>query len=194
MREEVEVLEDQADPRSYAVNECVLLGGRQPYRRGPADVHIPDSNVSLVEAFEPVQAPQHRRLAAARRPENRGELALGDTERGAIQHWRRAIAFDDVGDVDHEGSSTGSTRIALRGDHIRSWGCQRLSKPRIELSRPAGRRCPRRSRQFESSSIAFDTVHRRRTAFPNGLFLRLALGRPGRARRFDASCSPTSSQ
>ena len=151
MREEVEVLEDQADPHSDAVNELVLLGGRQPSRRGPADFHIADSNVPLVEAFEPVQAPQHRGLAAARRPENRGELALGDAERGAIQHRRRAVALDDVGDVDHEGSSTGSKRIALRGDHIRSRGCQRLSEPRIELSRPAGRRCPRRSRRFESS-------------------------------------------
>ena len=68
---------------------------------------VPRTSTSLnldlpfVEPFEPVQAAQHRGFAAAGRSENGRELGLGDAERGAIQHARRAVSLDDVGHLDH---------------------------------------------------------------------------------------------
>ena len=111
MRKQVEVLEDQADPQPDAVDEIVFLGRRQRRRRRAAHFDVADPDRALVEPLEPVQAAEHRGLAAAGRPEDGRELGLGDAEGGAVQHGRRAVALDDVGDFDH--GATISTHLSL---------------------------------------------------------------------------------
>ena len=81
VRKQIEVLEDQADPQPHAVDEIVFL--RSATARPPTSRVITTSPIricSLVEPLEPIQAAEHRRLAAARRAENGRELSLRRSE------------------------------------------------------------------------------------------------------------------
>ena len=84
--EEIEALKDEADAHPDTPHQVVFGRGRQRLSGAAADVDVADPDLSLVEPFEPVHAPEHRGLAAARRPENGGELTGGDAERGPVQH------------------------------------------------------------------------------------------------------------
>jgi hypothetical protein len=101
VRKQVEVLEDNPDACADTVHERVLVGRRQCPAWRAEHLDVVDRDRPGVERLEPVQAPQHRRLAAARRAEDRGELRLGDRKRGAIEDRVGSIPFDDVRDLDH---------------------------------------------------------------------------------------------
>src|SRR5688572_32907827 len=84
-----------------APDQFVFFARREPRGCTPVHLQIPYADVPFIERFEPVQAPEHGGLAAARRSENGGELPFGDAEAGPVQHAGRAVALDDIADFDH---------------------------------------------------------------------------------------------
>ena len=111
MREQIEVLKDQSDAHPDAMDQRVFLRGRQRCRRRAVHLDIADLDAAFVEMLQPVQAAEHRGLAAAGGPENGRQLRFGDAERGLVQDRRRAVALDDVGDFNH--GATISTHLSL---------------------------------------------------------------------------------
>jgi hypothetical protein len=87
------VLEDEPDP---------ALLGRQ--RRRIAAVDHDRAGIGNLESRDDAQ---QRRLARARRPEQRRQRARGDLERDAVQRLEVAEALGDVGRGDHAGSLRG---------------------------------------------------------------------------------------
>ena len=71
-----------------------LVGGQ------PRDVVAVDQDLALVRLLEAGDHPQRRRLAAARRPEHREELALGDVEVDAPNGGEVAEALGDGAEGD----------------------------------------------------------------------------------------------
>ena len=101
VRKEVEVLKDQSDAQPHAVDQIVLRPHRQLRLRRATDVDVADPDVPFVKLLEPIETPEHRRLATARRSENRGELPLLDAECGSIQYGFPPIALDNLHNLDH---------------------------------------------------------------------------------------------
>jgi hypothetical protein len=56
----------------------------------------PSSSTRPLVRLEPGEDAQRRRLARARRPEQREELARPDLEVDAVQRGERAVALDDA--------------------------------------------------------------------------------------------------
>src|SRR5690606_18427849 len=63
-----------------------------------------------------VQAPQDRRLAAARRPDERGDLVLAHLQRHVPDRPEVAVEGVQVGDLEHDGELV-DARLRLRAQH-----------------------------------------------------------------------------
>ena len=68
-------------------------------RRDVRDVLVVEPDAAGARLDQPREHPQGRRLAAARRPEQRDELAVGDVEVELVDGDRRAVALADAGRV-----------------------------------------------------------------------------------------------
>ena len=75
-----------------------------------------DPDVALVGREEAGDHPQQRRLAAARRAEDRKETAVRDVERQRVDGRRRAVALADAVDFEILGASGYRERDAIAGD------------------------------------------------------------------------------
>ena len=104
MRKQVEALKDDADAGADLPHQLASSAALSGASRGAAHLDAPERDGAFLESLQPVQAAEHRRLAAAGRPEDGRELRLGDGERRAVQDRRRTVALDDVGDRDHPGA------------------------------------------------------------------------------------------
>ena len=87
------VLEHEADPA--------------PLRRDVGRVGAVDLDLAAVGLLEPGDDPQQRRLARAARPEQRGQRAVGDLERDALERDEVAERLGDVANRDHASSLRG---------------------------------------------------------------------------------------
>ena len=86
--QQVEELEDEADPAAPQCAQRALGGSRHAL---PADLDRP-----AVRAIEPAEQVQQRRLARARAPEHRDDLARGDLEIRAVEHAPRRPALAEA--------------------------------------------------------------------------------------------------
>jgi hypothetical protein len=75
--------------RDVAVLRCEGVDGRAV-----------DPHLALVGVVQAREDPQQRRLAAARRADQRQELAVADLEVDAVEHARGAEALPDAGEGD----------------------------------------------------------------------------------------------
>src|ERR1043166_9154112 len=67
-----------------------------PIAVGRLELQIAYANPPGVKCLQRVDAAQHRRLAAARMPDDDGHLAATYFERGALQHLLRTKTLTDV--------------------------------------------------------------------------------------------------
>ena len=86
MREEVEGLEDDADPAPYGVDVDAA-------RRDLVAVH---EDAAAVDRLEEVHAPQQRRLARAGGADETDDFVLRNVEVDAAEHLHLAEGFVDV--------------------------------------------------------------------------------------------------
>ena len=69
----------------------VAILGRQV-----VDARVADADLAGTDGFEAGDHAQHRRLAAARRPDQHGELLVLDLDGQVVDHLDRAELLDDV--------------------------------------------------------------------------------------------------
>src|SRR6202035_4376489 len=92
--EQVELLEDEADPACAERRERGIGGA--------CDVRAPDAPDPARRAFERAHDVQQRRLARSRRPDDRAQLALLDADVHAAQSFDASgIELDDVAQLEH---------------------------------------------------------------------------------------------
>ena len=94
MGEEVELLEDHADPLADEVEVPALLAGARA--RALADVVALEEDLALLGRLEQVDAAQQRALAGAARAEDADDFAFGDVEVDAFEDLELAEALVDA--------------------------------------------------------------------------------------------------
>ncbi len=90
MREEVELLEDHADPAPYGVDVDVRVG----------EFGAADEDLALAGFLQQVHTAQQRRLAGAGRADDADDLALADLQVDALEDLVVAEGLVQVLDVD----------------------------------------------------------------------------------------------
>ena len=100
LRERVRLLEDHADAASHLGDVDGLV----------VEVHAVEADLAADpraadEVVHPVEATQHRRLAAARRPDQRGDLLAVDLHRHVVHSAVVAVVDHEVVDVEHDGAA-----------------------------------------------------------------------------------------
>jgi hypothetical protein len=99
MGEEVELLEDDADPLAHEVELPALLAG--PGSRALADIPAVDEDLALLGRLEQVYAAKQRALAGAAGAEDADHFPFRDVEVHAFQHLELAEALVDPLEADH---------------------------------------------------------------------------------------------
>ena len=76
------------------------IGGRVVNQLEPVDDAIADDDLAARDRLEPRHHPQQRRLAAAGRADDDDELAVGDLDVDAVNHFEVGVALPDVAQLD----------------------------------------------------------------------------------------------
>src|SRR6185312_984855 len=138
--EEVELLEDHADPLADEVEVPALLAG--PRARALADVLALEEDLALLRRRQQVDAAQQRALARAARPEDADHFPFADVEVDAFQHFEVAEAFADAFQLDHR-----------LGHQATSMWAPRLILPWLRLIRYSTRRAPGRQMTRKKAAV-----------------------------------------
>src|SRR5699024_5499374 len=98
MREQIEILEHEADTRPHLVHIDVFA----------AEVDVIQKDVTAVDAFQAVQAPNQSTLAGAGRADDAFDLTLVQAETNIGQHGCVSITFGKIFDAQESGHQQGS--------------------------------------------------------------------------------------
>src|SRR5688500_3087903 len=96
VREQVELLEHHADARPQRAQLLARLAARHVRPQ----LEAADLDRALVEGLEVVEAAEQRRLAAARRPDDRDRLALRHVRGDADEDLAVAVSLRERADAD----------------------------------------------------------------------------------------------
>ena len=110
VREEVELLEHKARLLSHLLQQCRIASTIQPRTQAQTT----DFDVTCVKRLQPVQTPQQRALAPARRPDEHRHFARRHVQIRALQHLQRPKRLVHAANVNHAASPRASRRSSRR--------------------------------------------------------------------------------
>ena len=132
VREQVEALEDHADPGALGRDRALAQPLAPAAGEAIADRLAVDHDLALVVLLEQVDAAQQRGLARAAGADDRHDFALADLEVDALEDLGRAEALVDVVRAQHRGRVCSAARLrfwrAARHQYLR-YEKRRSSRP-----------------------------------------------------------------
>jgi hypothetical protein len=109
VREEVELLEDEADLPADLLQQPPVATFVDPRAKD----RIADRHLAPLERLQAIEATQEGAFSSSRRADDRGDLPFADVEIDPPQDLLPAMAFVQIADADH-GRVSPSSRRSIR--------------------------------------------------------------------------------